>query len=220
MVTKPKHLNGLGIMHNLSLNKALLAKRIWELRLNPNSIWAETLERNIPSSEATKRKSPVWTSLQKVHNICEEGTRWLIRIGETLRFWLDNWTGHGKVRYLIEGPLHVNDMNLNVKDFWDNNGNWDFSISSFYIPPHICNIIYATPHPIHSILNDSPSWNYSPNGNFTSCSAYLISSGLPLTHTTTNWNWLWNSHTFPRVKTFLWLACHDLLSTKNHIFKR
>lgn len=54
--TKPKHLSGLGIMHSLSRNKALLAKRVWELRLDPNSIWAKTFRKKYPPSlEATIR---------------------------------------------------------------------------------------------------------------------------------------------------------------------
>ena len=50
----------------------------------------------------------------KAQNICQEGTRWLIRKVETPRFWLDNWTGHGKLRNLIEGPLHENGMVFKV----------------------------------------------------------------------------------------------------------
>lgn len=208
-------------MRSLNCNRALLAKRVWDLCLDPHSIWAETFRKKYPpSSNATKRKSPVQASLQKAQNISEEGTHWLIRNGETPRFWLDNWMGHSKLRNLIEGPLHENDMVLKVKDFWDNNNNQDFSVSSFDIPLHICNIIQATLRPINSVLNDSPSWNYSPNGQFTSRSAYLIFLSLPLTRTTPNWNWLWKSHTLPQVKTFLWLAFHDLLSTKNQLFKR
>ena len=111
-------------MRNLSHNRALLAKRVWELRLDPNSIWAKTFRKKYPpSSNATKIKSSIWASLQKAQNICEEGTRWLIRNGETPRFWLDNWTGHGKLYNLIEGPLYENVMVLKVKDLWDSNGN-------------------------------------------------------------------------------------------------
>ena len=52
-----------------------------------------------------------------------------------------------------------------------------FHLSAF---SYTCNIIRATPRPIHSVLNDNPCWNYSPNGQFTSRSAYLISLSLPL----------------------------------------
>ena len=88
------------------------------------------------------------------------------------------------------------------------------------LPDQVHDIIGATPRPLLSTLSDLPMWNLSPNGQFNPRIAYLFAANLPLIHNAAAWNWLWKSHTLPRVKTFLWLACHDRLHTKNQPLKR
>lgn len=154
----PKHLGSLGIKKSMAHNKALLAKRAWALHTNFSDFYAETLRKKYPiTSNTTKRKSLVWSTIWKAKAICEKGTRWLIRNGETTHFWLDDWTGHRPLRNLLHGHLHTNDLSLKVKDTWDNLGNWLFSNLSFKIPLQILDFIQATPKPFSSSLSDLPT---------------------------------------------------------------
>ena len=199
----------------------ILAKRLWEFHTKADTIWADTFRKKYPStSNVTKRKSLTWNNILKAKSICDESSRWIIRNGETTHFWYDNWIGHGPLRNLIQGPLHILDTTTKVKDCWDANGNWNLNALSFALPDQVHDIIGATPRPLLSTLSDLPMWNLSPNGQFNPRIAYLFAANLPLTHNAAAWNWLWKSHTLPRVKTFLWLACHDRLHTKNQPLKR
>ncbi|PRQ57334.1 putative ribonuclease H-like domain, reverse transcriptase zinc-binding domain-containing protein [Rosa chinensis] len=42
--------------------------------------------------------------------------------------------------------------------------------------------------------------------------SYAIPSSL--------WSWIWKLQTIPRVKNFLWRACHGILPTKSNLFRR
>ena len=123
------------------------------------------------------------------------GTRWLIRNGESINFWQDNWTGHGLLHSLIQGLFQVRDLSLKVKDVWDPHGNWHLTTLSFDLPNHVCNIIQATPKLFHSSLDDLPSWNSLPNGSFDVRSAYLLASNSTSTPTPHTWKWLWKTPT-------------------------
>ena len=128
MVTLLKHLGGLGIRKSLARNKALIAKRVWALRTNSYDAKAKTLRKIYPITySATKRKSFIWASLHKANIICDKGTRWLIRNGESICVWQDDWTGHDPIHKFLQGLLHANDPSLKVKDTWDTNINWDLS---------------------------------------------------------------------------------------------
>ena len=136
------------------------------------------------------------------------------------QIWHDNWIAHDLLLILIQGHFHVDDLHLKVKDMWDANSNWDFSTLSFVLPSHLQDLIHATPKPFHLSLDDLPSWNSSSNGCFNLHSAYLLASNLTHDPNARPWKWLWTIPTIPRVKTFLWLACHDRLLTKGHLFQR
>ena len=123
------------------------------------------------------------------------GTRWLIRNGESINFWQDNWTGHGLLRSLDQGLFHVRDLSFKVKDAWDPHGNWNLTTLSFDLPNHVCDIIQATPKLFHSSLDDLPSWNSLPNGSFDVRSAYLLASNSTSTPTPHTWKWLWKTPT-------------------------
>lgn len=167
-----------------------------------------------------KRKSLTWHSILKAKSICDDGTRWIIRNGETTHFWYDNWTGHGPLRNFIQCPLHIRDTTMRVKDCWDANGNWNLNALSFALLVQACDIIRATPRPLLSTSSDLPMWNLSPNGHLNPRTAYLLAANHPLTHNAAAWNWLWKTYTLPRVKTFLWIAYHDRLLTRSQLLKR
>ncbi|KAK7832439.1 putative ribonuclease h protein [Quercus suber] len=75
---------------------ALLPKRVWDMRNNSIEVWDDMLRKKY-SSTASIAKS-------KSSDICDKGTRWLIRNDVSTLFWQDNWIGHGPLRNLIHGP--------------------------------------------------------------------------------------------------------------------
>ena len=76
-----------------------------------------------------------------------------------------------------------------------------------------------TIHP--SLSPDKFFWLPSPNGHFNSNSAYLIALNLDPNHPIPpKWKWLWKLPTLPKITTFLLLACHSCLPTKDLLLKR
>ncbi|KAL7248212.1 hypothetical protein ACSBR2_003009 [Camellia fascicularis] len=64
------------------------------------------------------------------------------------------------------------------------------------------------------------SWNHSPDGLFTSKSAYLLSKNFSTTHPLSSWDWVWKLPTRPRVTHFIWLALQQRLPTKDLLHSR
>ena len=146
-----------------------------------------------------------------------------MRNGQNINIWNDNWTGVGPLRTLLVGPLQDSDANLKINDLRDNNNTWHFDRLSFPLSTSLRDVIYASPHSYNSSQEDSPFWLLSSNGQFLTSSAYNITINLELKHsitTSTNWIWLWKLSTFPRITTFLWLACKDRLPTLSLLAKR
>ena len=194
---------------------------MWTIRAKLNDLCGKTFgEIYPPTSTYAKRKSNTWASLSKATEICDKGTRWLIRNGASISFQHDDWTGHRPLRKFIHDPLHANETTLKVKDTWDAQGNWNLNTLSFLLPTHVQNIIHATLLPFFSTSDDFPTWNCSPNGQFNPNSTYLIAANFTPTSTLPSWSWLWKTHTIPRVWTFLWQACHDHLPTKYNLHNR
>lgn len=100
----------------------------------------------------------------------------LIHNNTRINFWLDNWTGFGPLQDAIHGLLHHHDETILSRDTWDTNGNWALDSLSFAFPQSILNIIKVTPKSFHSDLDDLPTWDCSPNGKFSTHSAYMLST--------------------------------------------
>ncbi|KAF3976802.1 hypothetical protein CMV_000056 [Castanea mollissima] len=130
---KTKVIGGLGIKECSHKNKALLAKRLWDIRTNPNGLHASMLSK--------------------------KGTRWLIRNKTSINFWHDNWTGSGPLHNYIQGPLNVCESALTVSEVWDRDRYWSLDKLSFVFPRSIFDTIHATPKSFQFDLADLPTWN-------------------------------------------------------------
>jgi ribonuclease HI len=85
----------------------------------------------------------------------------------------------------------------------------------------LIHVIKAIPRSRNVLLEDKPFWRLSSDGQFNSKSAYKVASNLDKPYTPLgNWKWIWKINTLPRIVYFIWLACHDKLSTKSLLKKR
>ena len=215
-MTSPKFLGGLGIKRAYARNLALLAKRVWALCNNSMDIWAKTLTLKYPPNHSTsKNMSTTWTGLLKADHICTLGTGWRLGNGSLGNFWVDNWSGKGLLRSMIHGPLNRNEELLKVSELWDISGNWCLDRISFHLPTLIKDLIHATPKPHTPLHDDATYWFPSPNGEFSTKSAYHLACGLNSAAPNGKWKWIWKLPTLPRISTFIWLSYHNSLPTKS-----
>lgn len=73
-------------------------------------------------------------------------------------------------------------------------------------------------------------WAFSKSGNFTvrSCYHNLVVGKLTMETSTTSlagsasplWDWIWELKVPPKVRTFIWRACHEILPTRVALMRR
>lgn len=90
---------------------------------------------------------------------------------------------------------------------------------------HILQVPFGAPE-----VEDRIVWAYSKSGNFTvrSCYHNLISGKLRVKVASTSipgtilahWDWIWGLRVPPKVRTFLWRACHEILPTRVPLMRR
>lgn len=96
-LSAPKGVGGMGFKDFSSFNTALLAKQFWRLINSLNAFWVKVLKGlyfpNRTSLEAVRGSSPswIWCSLMEGKRLLQEGLRWNVGNGVSIRFWEDKW---------------------------------------------------------------------------------------------------------------------------------
>jgi hypothetical protein len=87
---------GLGFRDMHLFNKAMLAKQIWRLQTDPNSLLNKCLKaRYYPDSDIlhaqqSRGSSYAWQSLFQAIDLIKKGSCWQIGNGNSINIWEDN----------------------------------------------------------------------------------------------------------------------------------
>lgn len=65
--------------------------------------------------------------------------------GDSVKMWMDFWLPNGRLRDLVEGLLTQEEDKLIVKQYFDENHEWNPKSISFELPKNVLNTIKATP---------------------------------------------------------------------------
>uniref|UniRef100_A0A803LQM6 Reverse transcriptase zinc-binding domain-containing protein n=1 Tax=Chenopodium quinoa TaxID=63459 RepID=A0A803LQM6_CHEQI len=201
---------GLGMRDLLCFNKAMLAKQVWRLITNTNSLMVRTLKQKyFPHTEfmetkATPTASYTWKSILSARDVVRLGACKLVL-----------------PRALIDpaGPNYVHELCL------EGECNYQLIDNTFVKwKAHVIKKIplSAFPH------MDRWTWQLTKTGDFTVKSAYfafLHSLKVVGTSSSTNpcndiWEMLWNANVPPKVKNFGWRALHGGLPVRSKLKKR
>lgn len=153
--------------------------------------------------------SSVWRGVLYGNSILSKGVKWRVGSGDNVLFWTDRWLSLGPLYQYALIDLFEEMLQMNVGDFLEE-GVWDFNCLRECLPLHIIQLILS----VHASFNGSGAdrciWQFMPNGSFSVKSAY--SSFLP-TEALVKWDWqfIWGLLLPPKVKTFLWIVCHQKL---------
>jgi hypothetical protein len=151
-IFKSKLAGGLGFRDMHLFNKAMLAKQVWRLQTNPNSLMGQCLKaKYYPNSDIlhaphNRNASYAWQSISQAIKIIEKGSCWKIRNGQSINVWDDNWV-IWKNRYKILTP-HNGQTNINrVSDIITDNPSrrWDASLIDQNFYPFESTLIKHTP---------------------------------------------------------------------------
>jgi hypothetical protein len=104
ILTKPKSEGGLGFRDLYGFHLAMLAKQVWRMLTNPDSLCAKVLKAKyfpttsilqvVPSSGM----SYTWRSILKGLELLREGVIWRIGDGNNINIWSDPWLARDGTR--------------------------------------------------------------------------------------------------------------------------
>ncbi|GKD05798.1 hypothetical protein Tco_1180772, partial [Tanacetum coccineum] len=121
-VCKPKSQGGLGLKPLHDLNKALMAKHLWSIASNKDSIWVKWVKiyklrgNNLWDVELKKGQSWVWLQLLNLRDKIRRFVNVKIGDGKDCSFWFDKWHSNGPLNKLINHRIILDvGLSLNAK---------------------------------------------------------------------------------------------------------
>ena len=107
---KQKAYGGMGFKNLQAFNKAMLAKQLWWILQNPDSLVARVLKSryfltgDILNAKLGNSPSYSWRSIHSSLEVIRMGTRWRVRNGKLIHIWHDKWLPTPSTYKVISPP--------------------------------------------------------------------------------------------------------------------
>jgi hypothetical protein len=229
-----KDQGGLGFRDLIMFNKALLAKQLWRMIQNPESLVGLIMKakyfphNSLLEANLGARPSMIWRSLLASKELIHSGAIWRIGIGRDVRVWGEKWIPKPN-SYSVQTPRPDQLENMFVSNLINmEDRQWNKPlISSIFLPTDVEAILSIPLSPF--LHRDRLIWRCTRNGVFTVKSAYhlgMTMKGQLLPECSEKkdpaniWKICWNLNVPNAVKMFLWRASHNSLPTKTNLFRR
>ncbi|GAU47759.1 hypothetical protein TSUD_387180 [Trifolium subterraneum] len=225
----PKAHGGLGFRNFEAFNKAMVAKQVWNIVQNPNSLVAKLIKaRYFPHSslfEAPLGYNPnfAWRSMWQARQILSLGCRWRIGSGDNIRVMHDPWL-RGSTNRWVPSPQPTCVYQLSVRDLLHENYKaWNIVKVRNLFSKDVAEKILETPL-VSSVREDKVVWEEERN------KCYLVKSGYKLAiryiigsdkyHVVGNWNGIWKAQAPHKARHLLWRLCRGCLLTRSRLLER
>ncbi|KAF7820958.1 reverse transcriptase [Senna tora] len=218
-ISTPKSFGGLNIFKTRERNISLLAKLSWQVKNNPQKIWAKSIAHYLLNPNC-RNLSLTGKGLIHGQQLLNLGMAKIIYSGRNTNFFLDNWSTLHPLWSCIEGSFNRNDSSLTVSDVANDLGDWQWDKLSFDLPQSIKNIINAIPVFKNSNQQDLSVWKYHVSGTFNLKSAYLLCRNLSCSSEHINHSWIWHLKCHSRLKYFIWACFNEALPTRKLLHDR
>jgi len=147
VMTKPKHLSGLGFRDIEIFNLCLLARQSWRILQNPASLSARLLKAiyfpntSILEAELGTHPSQIWRSVLAGRDVLTQGLIRRIGDGRTTKIWDDNWLPRDcNMKPIIS--LKVNPPRLVSELIDETTATWkEELIREFFLPMDVSTIL-------------------------------------------------------------------------------
>lgn len=229
---KCKKLGGLGFRDLQATNLALVAKQVWRIDKNPESLWVKVLKgKYFPKCsiwEAKKGRNPSWgwNSLFKGRNFLKNFVAWHIKDGKRVRMFGDKWLPGGERLW----SRRLEDVEVRISDMMNANGNgWDVTKLRLVVPDETVRKILTIPVNQH-LEKDEALWPYNQYGNYWVKTGYHLAveylgdGGNPSSSSPGDvsgiWNDVWSAKVAPKIKMFMWKCLSNALPTRVNLCKK
>jgi hypothetical protein len=226
----PKNEGGMGFRDFHSFNLAMLAKQVWRLINEPESLCAQVLRaKYYPHGDILKAvpkssSSFTWQSVLSGLATFKRGYIWRVGDGEKINIWTDPWIPSSPNKRIISsrgGAVYTKVSEL-INPV---SGQWDEELLRSLLS--IVDVNRILQIPLHSRgFDDFVAWGFTKNGKYTVRSGYhlqwRLQFGASASHlalpgsSATNpvWKMLWKIDVPSKIKIFIWRALHGILPLK------
>ncbi|PRQ55386.1 hypothetical protein RchiOBHm_Chr1g0324011 [Rosa chinensis] len=223
LLCQHKHEGGLGFRDISCFNQALLAKRVWRLILDANSLVSRILHikyfwgQSWADVKLGPKPSYIWRSLLWRRDLICEGVRWRIGNGEMVKIRGDRWVPL-PWNFKVITPRFLHEDTL-VRQLMTQPGEWDTNFINSHFLPVDAERILSIPL-VESGGSDVVVWHYCTNGQYTVKSGYWLGmemkrkelgSGSVCGNGASNSRTIWSLCIPNKFKLLLWRACHAFL---------
>lgn len=231
-LTKSKRYGGLGFRDLHAMNVALVAKQVWRLEHNQQSLWGKLIKNiyypNCSIWEAKKKRlaSWGWQSILQGRDFINMHKGWLIKDGVKARVFNDKWIQDGSRVWSDSNSL----IQLPVSYLLTDDGrDWDVRKLVEILPREVTRKVAAT-QINHHLPYDTPMWPFTKNGVYTVKTGYhlawndLKGASLPSSSDTADSSHIlstvWKAKVQPKIQHFIWHLLTNAIPTKDNLARR
>ena len=229
-----KEVGGSGFKEIEKFNDALLAKQVWRLINNTDSLCHRVFEArffpnySILDAKDSSSRSYAWKSIIGARDVIRKDMVWRIGTGEAVRIKEDRWLP-GRANCLVISPLPFMAPDVRVSSLIDpDRVAWRTEVVQQLFMPHEADIILgislSTCRPDDHII-----WAHTPSGMFTTCSAYKMLVFLDISTSAGGsnsddqkkfWKGIWQIRVPNKIRHFVWRMCNNALPTLVNLHRR
>lgn len=233
---KSKLSGGMGFRDLEVFNLALLAKEGWRLLQFPESPVARIMREKYFSNgsfmhaqaQLGSRPSYSWRSIFQAREVLDRGLIWRVGNGEDINIWGDKWL-LSPTTYKVQSSVRFLPPSARVSELINPaTGWWNFrlirTIFNHADADSICRLVLS---PLKS--RDKLVWNGTKSDIFSVKSAYHMEkqrreqeaggcSTAP--NLRVFWKLVWSLPAPTVLKNFIWRVCHNLLPTKENLYRK
>lgn len=233
VLCKPKAEGGLGFKDLGKFNDALLAKQVWRLLKDHNSLFFCVFKaKYFPNGSIFEAHaaggSYAWQSILKARRVISMGIRWGIGDGKSINVYNDSWLpGKGSAKILspqsggLDGARVAALINSNTRT-WDQN----------VLQQHFLSFEVSSIKAIPLCWTDQEDWLIwlgCKDGNYSVKTGYQLlceyetlgaASSSDSSKQTLFWKCVWKLQIPNKIKVFLWRVCSNALPTLENLKRR
>jgi hypothetical protein len=231
----PKNEGGMGFRNFQSFNLAMLAKQVWRLIDNPNSLCARVLGAKYYPNGDILRAGPKAGSSFTLQSILsslttfKRGFIWRVGDGDSINIWTDPWIPSSPSWKIQTRRGSI--LLTKVSQLIDPNGQWDEVLIRSLFTSLDANRILEIPLNTQG-FSDFIAWGLTKHGFYSVRSAYRMqwrhkfgphAGQLALPGSSIRnpvWKVLWKLLIPGKVKIFIWRALHGILPFKSILINR